>query len=474
MQNSKLYSILEHFDKYEQNRLKKFLLSPYFNRNEALVKLFDLLINHINEQSKAELEKTEIWKKIYDNDNYDDVLFRKNSSDLLKLVEDFLAQQVYEENPVNQSIFLIDAVAKKKLEKLYNSTIKSARRLAEQQAYKSVGYYHLQYMVEKNYFFLLDMEHDRTNKKNEEEMLGYLDRFFVAEKLRFACYTLSQKNLVTHDYKLILVDEIVEFVSKGTFEDTPPIAIYYQIYLTYVEADETGHYFKLMQLMEKHGDIFPRNEAEFIYEAALNYCVKRVNQGSRQFLEEYFNIFIILLEKEMLLTDGILSPFHFKNIVVIALRLGKFDWVENFINSQKKFLPETMRENAVSFNMALLYFSQKKYQNLIKILQTIEYEDFTYNLNSKTLLLQTYFEIDEIEPLYSLMDSFRTFLNRHKDFSAAKRVHYTNLIKFTKQLTKIIPGDKKAIEKLKKEVEEAEPKGIASITWLKEKIAELE
>ncbi|MCU0391342.1 MAG: hypothetical protein MUE81_09515 [Thermoflexibacter sp.] len=107
-------------------------------------------------------------------------------------------------------------------------------------------------------------------------------------------------------------------------------------------------------------------------------------------------------------------------------------------------------------------------------MRTVEYEDFTYNLNSKTMLLSTYYEMDELEPLYSLMDSFRTYINRHKDFSLAKRVGYNLLIKFTKQLTKIIPGDKKALEKLKKEVAEAEPKGIASYDWLKEKIAELE
>jgi hypothetical protein len=229
-----------------------------------------------------------------------------------------------------------------------------------------------------------------------------------------------------------------------------------------------------MNILDKFGDSFPRNEAEFIYQAALNYCVKKLNKGSRQFLEEYFNVFNILLIKDLLLTEGELSPWHFRNIVTIALRLGKYDWTESFIKNYKKSLPHSMRENAVSFNLAMLYFYQKKHNQVKELLQTVEYEDISYNLNSKAMLLSSYYETDEIEPLYSLMDSFRTYLNRHKDFSAAKRIHYTNLIKFTKQLTKIIPGDKKAIEKLKKEVEEAEPKGIASITWLKEKIAELE
>lgn len=474
MQNSKLYSILYNFDKYEQNRLKKFLTSPYFNRNEALVMLFDLLVVHINERSQADLEKVELWKRIYPGESYDDVLFRKNCSDLLKLVEDFLAQQVYEDNPIHQATFLIEAVAKKKMDKLYNSTMKTARRLSEQQPYRTASYYLSQYQVEKNYYDLMEQEHDRTAKRNVEDILVNLDRFFLAEKLRFACSVLSQISMVSHEYKVLFIDEIVKQIQNSEFLDVPPIAIYYQIFLTLTEVDNFEHYYKLMKLLNEHGDFFPRNEAEFIYQAALNYSAKKINQGSKQFLEEYFNVFEILLEKEFLLTDGELSPWHFRNIVVAALRIGKFDWTSNFITKYQKFLPNNMRENAVSFNTAMLHFYKKEHNQVIRLLQQIEYDDFSYNLNSKSMLLQTYYEMDEIEPLYSFMDSFRTYLNRHKDFSTSRRVLYTNLIKFTKQLTKIIPGDKKALDKLKKEVEEAEPKGIASITWLKEKIAELE
>ncbi|MCB0518246.1 MAG: hypothetical protein H6577_20865 [Lewinellaceae bacterium] len=474
MQNSKLYSILESFNKYEQNRLRKFLISPYFNKNEALVKLFDVLVNHVNAKVQEEIQKEGLWFEIYPQNSYDDILFRKNCSDLLKLIESFLAQQVYEENPIHQSNYLIEAVAKRKLERLYKSTMRNARRMTEQQFYKTANYYLSQYLVEKNYYDLMELEHDRTTKRNVEEILNNLDRFFIAEKLRFSCSVLSQISMVSHEYKLLLMEEIISHVEKYDFEDVPPIAIYYQIFLTNVNSESTEHYFNLIKLLDKYGDLFPRNEAEFIYQAALNYCMKKINQGYLDFMKEYFNLVNVLLEKEFLMTDGELSPWHFRNIVGVALRLGNYSWTEKFIEKFKTYLPEIMRENAVSYSLATLYFYQKDYSKVIQQLQTVEYDDLTYNLNSKSILLHTYYEMDEVEPLYSLMDSFRTYLNRHKDFSAAKRIHYTNLIKFTKQLTKTLPGDQKAIDKLKKEVELAEPKGIASITWLKEKIAELE
>lgn len=474
MKSSKLYSILEYFDKYEQNRLRKFIFSPYFNKNQAIVGLFDLLVAHINQQISGELEKKDIWKEVHGESPFDDVLFRKNCSDLLKLIESFLAQQEYESNPIYKANFLIKAVGDRKMSKLFNSSIRTARRLSDQQLYRTTNFYLGQYQLERNFYDLKELGHDRTAKKNVEAILNNLDRFYLAEKLRYSCTALSQQELVSLEYKLLFIDEILEHINKYKYEDVPPIAIYYQIYLTNTEAEDTSHYFKLMSLLEEFGDLFPREEAEFIYGFALNYCIRTVNKGNQAFLEEYFSVFVILLEKELIINDGELSPWHFRNINTAALRLGKTVWAENFIKQYQKYLPEAMRDNAVSFNLAQVYMYQKEFNKVIRTLQTVDYDDFTYNLNSKVMLLSSYYEMDDIEPLYSLMESFRTYLNRHKDFSASRRVLYTNLIKFTKQLTKIMPGDKKAIDKLRAEVAKAEEKGIASITWLKEKIAEIE
>ena len=81
--------------------------------------------------------------------------------------------------------------------------------------------------------------------------------------------------------------------------------------------------------------------------------------------------------------------------------------------------------------------------------------------------------MEEVEPMYSLMDSFRTYINRHKNIPDQRRKNYINLIRFLKKLSNTLPGDKKRIEKLKSELDDMQ--GIAANrTWLKEKIAELE
>lgn len=475
MQNSKLYSILEEFDKYEQNRLRKFLSSPYFNRNEALIRLFDLLVAHINAKIKAPIEKEEVWQKLYGNINYDDVLFRKNCSDLLGLVESYLAQEVYAENPLYQATFLIEAVGRKKMEKLFNSTMKTARRLSDLVPFRSSEYYLSQFQIEKSFYEMSQVELNRSEVSNVETILNNLDSFYFAEKMRWFTSVLTQKFLTSHEYKLLFINEIIDHLKKVELINSPVIAIYFQIYLTIAEAQEEAHYFKLKDLLNVNGLKFPKSEAKNMYYSAINYCIRKRNiEGKTSFLRELLDLYKDLLAKEIIIDADGLSPWDFKNIVTCGTSIGEFVWTEKFISEYGKLIPLQYRENAISFNQAKLFFFQKRYNEMISLLQTVEYEDFSYNLDSKMFLLMTYFEIDAIEPLFSLLDSFRAYLNRHKDIPSSRRVSYSNLIRFTKQLTKITPGDKKAIEKLKKEIAEAEPKGIASLTWLREKIAELE
>ena len=109
---------------------------------------------------------------------------------------------------------------------------------------------------------------------------------------------------------------------------------------------------------------------------------------------------------------------------------------------------------------------------MIKILQEVEYNDYITNLNAKTTLIMTYYEVDEIDPLYNLLESFRVYLNRNKEIPSARKTNFKNLIKFTKKLISLPPTDTKILKTLKTEVEST--KNISSRDWLLEKIAELE
>ena len=156
---------------------------------------------------------------------------------------------------------------------------------------------------------------------------------------------------------------------------------------------------------------------------------------------------------------------------MIGLRLGDFDWVKNFIFDYQHQLDEKYRENAVSFNLANLYFYQKEYGEVLKLLQTVEYEDPSYNLNSKAILIATYFELEEIDSLTSLLASFDIYLRRNKEIPENRKQHYLNLIRFTRSLMRLAPTETTELQKLRKKIDNTD--GVVNKEWLLEKIDEL-
>ncbi len=472
MRNTKIYSILKEFDKYEQNRCRKFLQSPYFNRDQTLVALFNFLIDQVNTQSELEISKEEIWQALKLEECYDDVRFRKYTSDLLKLVEDYLIQSHFESSPLNRSTFLLGAISKRKITPLYNSALRNAQILLEKEAFRSAHFFYHQYIKEKHYYEMLEFDIKRSLRSNIEDISDNLDFFYLSEKLKYYCEILSRQRVASYDYKISLINEIVGFLNSNSLEHIPPIAIYYQIYLTLSDADAEENYFKLKNYILKYINQFEKSEAQQIYAFAQNYCISKCNRGNSHFWKELFDIYVNSLENNVIDADGELAPWHFKNIVGIALRLKEFDWTENFINSYQHKLPSSFKNNAVTYNLAHVYYYQKKYNKVLELLQAVEYEDIFYTLDSKSMLLTTYYELGEIEPLYFLFESFSALLNRNKQIPESRRKNYKNLIRFTKKLSKITPGDQKTIQKIKEELETT--KNVTHHAWLMEKIAELE
>ena len=474
MTDSKIYNVLTHFDKIEQNRLRKYIRSPYFNVNETLMTFYDVLSEHINANGKAgELTKEQIWGQLYENETFNDVRFRKLSSDLLKLVEGFLAQQIYDKDNLQQTNFLLEAVNEKKIERLYKSSTRQAQIWSDVRNQKPAGYYYYQFEIQKKLYDLNEAELKRFEKSNVEEIINNLDYFYLAEKLKWYCTVLSRQNLISHEYQLLFIDEIISHMDKYTYDNVPLIRIYYLIFLTQT-ANNEEHYFALKDLLSKYWMTLPLKDAEEAYTNMFSYCIKKMNQGNAEFYREFLNLSKDLLKTDILLARGELNPWYFRNAVMASLRLNEYEWAEQFINDFENKLPIDFRKNAVSYNRALVYFYQKKYDKVIPLLQSVEYDELVYNLSSKSILLAVYYDLDADEALGSLMESFKTFLNRHKEISDVQRILYSNLMKYIKKLLKLIPGDQKEIAKIKQEMEDDKKIGIASMKWVYEKLAELE
>lgn len=474
MRDSKIYHFLESLGPVQLNRLSRYLESPYFNRNEKLLKIYYTLERNIRSRSKEDPDKQLIWDSIYPGVVFNDSKFRKHCSELLDLGEAFLAQQIYDENPLHQANNLLQAVHQRQIPKLFNSSQSKAALLTLRQSNRNASYYYYMYEIEKNLYKLNDPEVNRVikssiSKINLESIVNNLDYFYIAEKLKYYCSLLSWNRIVALDTQILFIEEIIEIAKKKEFAEIPPVSIYLKIYETFIYPDQIDYYWELKQLIEKYLHLFPSDEAKEIIEAAINYNIRNANKDIAYQIE-LLSIYKKGLETEVLFPNGEMSPWTFKNIITQAVRLKEFTWAEQFIKTYSERLNPSYKDNAVHYNLALIHFHKREFHKVIPLLQKVEYDEIFYGLNSKAIMVSTYFDMGEFFALGSFLESFRNFLARDKNLSQVKKNTYLNLVKFTKILVDIHNGSTRNLEKLKNEIIKENAVGK---DWLLEKVDEL-
>lgn len=470
---TKLFQILSGLDRYEQNKLRKFVASPYFNMDQTIVELYDFLIKIVNEGGIESTTRVLIWDAIKKEKPYNDTRFRKYCSDLLRLVQDYFSISAFEANPVHKASYFVKSLDRFDSPSLREKMAKKVQKILNQKEVKQEPEeFFFDYRINRAIF---EMKQTRGLKDDINLISRSLDLFFITEKMTLLCEAFSQRYISSFDYLLSFEQEVVQSIKKDpSYLEVPLISAAYWIYLLYTEPEVKSNYDTLKEILRKYALSFSRRVAKAYYNHALNYAISQLNKGNQEFLKELFLLYKDLLESRIIIEKNKITPASFRNICVTALRIGEYEWTSDFISTYSEFLPESMRDNTVTYTQAQVYLYQGNYDKVIEKLRDVEYEDITYNLNSKAMLVASFYELDEIEPLFSLLESFRAYLNRKKEIADFRRIAYLNLIKYTKRLTRILPGDTKAIQKFREDLIKETANGVGSIKWLEEKIDELE
>lgn len=471
--SNKLIALLVTLDKAQRKSCRRLLQSPYFNSSKDLVRLFDELTKRL--EADRSLEKEVIWRALFRGKAYNDVRFRKFTSDLYRLIQTFIVQEELQERPDQHKLLYLQAIERQYPRKIVEGIQRNWNKEIQhplEQLGESSDQYHYRYLVEAQLFKLARYDIKTHERSNLDSISENLDIFYLAEKLRTYYSSRSTDFARQHQYRTTLIPEIIAYLRRNEhYRSYLPVAIYYYTYLMENEADREEHFQAFRALLLEHAKEFTKEEATELYTNALNYCSTKIRQGKRMYEQEYLLIYKHSLDNSIEAQTQFIDPARFKNAIQIALRLGDYEWVKSYIKNFQQYLPDKQRDTAVNYNMAAYYFYQNNYREAIGFLSQVDYDDPNYTLNSRTMLLAAYYELDEYEALESTFDAFSAYLNRHKELPIGARKAYQNLISLTRKLSRTFPGDQNAITKLRKEL--AEKGTVASLGWVTEKLDEL-
>ena len=156
------------------------------------------------------------------------------------------------------------------------------------------------------------------------------------------------------------------------------------------------------------------------------------------------------------------------NIVTVALRLDEIKFAEKFISEYKDRMNSDVRNDTYNYCLACIFFSKKEFSSALETISRINFALPLHKYLIKNLTLKIYYELNETNSIYSLIDSFKHTVKRDKSVPDNVKILVTNYTNFVKELVRIKSGekDKEDIEaRIKKET-------TAEKSWLLSKVRE--
>jgi hypothetical protein len=466
MQNSRLVEIFQKLDKKELRELGKFVQSPFHNQREDVILLYDYLLKFVKSKKTIAIDKENVFSYLYPNEVYSEKKIRYTISFFFKVVKDFLAYQEFILERVNQQVFLLKSLRKKNTERLFEQEFRKAEHNLESDSLRNQQFHFVRFLLqEEKYSYAL--RNSRGANTGLQESSESLNLFFIANVLRQETHGLTQKALGQSDFKSAFLPAIEQYLSKNKHLESPAILVYYELIKVLTTGNSLSTFQSLRKLISENGHHFPPNELREIYIFALNYCIKKINAREALFNREAFEIYKQGILQGVFIENGILSRFNYKNIVAAGLSVQEFDWVQHFIEKYKPYLEKKYRESTYNYNLAMLFYRKENYSEAMLLLQKVSSDDVLNNLNSRRMLVRIYYDQQEFDALYSLLDSFQNYIYRKRDIGYQKHL-YLNLIKFMRKLLQIEGYSTAQIEALRKEIENT--KNVAEKVWLLEKL----
>lgn len=443
MRNSKLIQLLETFTSKEMRAFAAFLNSPYYNKNQELVQFFAALKRYHPDFTKLAGGKEKLFARLYPKVSYEDKKMRYLMSDLLRLAQQFLLAESDGKASLEESLRLLKEYSDRGLSKHYDNLSERVHHQLGSSSSHSVEFFHQKLLVNEVQERHSTQQGVRVMNDDPQQASDDLNRYFVLKKLKYSCNMLNRQAVVKGEYVLDLPDDWMQWISRNNYWDEEIIRAYSFVFEMLSTVDATSAFEQLQNWLLNNKEGFALGDLKELHLYAINFCAKKIRQGHDQYTNDALRLYLNGIQGGALLENGFFSPWSFGNVVKLALRLERYDWIEAFMNDHETYLHEQFRANTMLYNRAELYCYKGEFKKALHLLIQVEFSDLSYHLGSRIMLSKIYYELGEEEALLSLLEAFSKFLKRHKKMSEGIRQTCAN---FCDCLQSIVRGKTEGLE----------------------------
>ncbi len=459
-------NILKELSRAEINRLDLFLDSPYCNTNNRIKILFKEIKRYYPLFCSKGFTSESISKKISSKNNCNDSTFRNLVSDLQTQIEHFLISEEISKSEYDSKILLLKALMRKKNNNMFNTQLKEGYTLLQNDGIEGKNYF-IKSRLELYTFNNRIINRCEKSGKHAENNSDLITQYVIS----LICYVVTEiinshlklsvqeskfkikKNTSLTSELLRALDlsslsRLIKLVDKNNFI----FDLYYNLFIAFQNIGDRQCYLNYRALVSKYFNKLSKDELSYQYSMLITYCLMHNSSTEIKvyYDNELFTIYNTFL-KEKLFCDKksiYLNEDLFRNILVLALRLKKFEWVMSFISDYLEYVHPMKQTNIKNLSLAEYYYhkgtntnSHELLNKAFEYLKEIQEESFIIKYDIKILYLMLYYDLEYMDGLLCQVKNFRLFLWRNKLVPIEKKKKLNKFLSILERLVFLGQGD---------------------------------
>ena len=481
MKNTKIINLLRKFSENELKDFRKFVDSPFFNKEgKYVLRFYDEIRKYYPEFTDLNLERKNIFEKLYPGKFYDDVIMRKLSSSLQRLAEEYLNYVFFRSSGYAKDLMNLRMLRERRLVSQFELKAQDLETsFTEKKHQIDIDYFRNRFRLETekiNYY--MDFNSLVKQQQNSlQKIQGYIvydaliNILDIAYNILVGLNTMysGKANVVLKIIDILDLESVSAMLKKESPDLFPVFELFYLRYLSMLKFDEET-YRKYKKAAFKNLDLYNRENRFTIMVSLQNFCITKFVKGERKFAYELHEIHKEMLKMELLIneTNGYMNMNSFRNIILTAQYVGKYSWMEKFIRDYEKSILPEQRESLSAWAKASFHYSNGNFKEALKELQSVKNDHFLTKHDIKLLLMKIFYELKDYETAISFADTYRKMVENDKTYSDIhKNSHKKFAIFYSKFIKLVANNNYSELPFLRSEVEKAV---CNSKEWLIEKM----
>ena len=479
MKKSILIEYLRKFTPKDIKEFGEFVHSPFFNKNQGVIKLYEYMREQYITFDASKLSKKDVFKKLFPKVVYSESFMKTLIHNLQKLAEDYIEYTGLKKHQFRGKIFFMSWLNEKELNRPIERKMKELKKELERVRVRDEDYYYDKANIEIQYFNYLSRSNIHKREKFyktgfADEIANDLTTYYLNYAIQYYLFTYLVKRQYDFVSKPGLIDDIIRILKPGDFEDIPLINLYYNLMMMYLKEDDVSYFYKARSITSDYKDELGDFNIKNAYINLCNYCLYKMDQD-RKFVRELFELIKFSLNKNLYIIPSVkeMDEVFYNMAVSIALRLEEYEWARVFIEEYKNELNKDYREPTYYYSLALYEFSMNNFEKSLELVSRVKYTEVYQRAKLRVLACALYYELEMDEQFFPLIDSFRHFLSHDKLLAPEVKQIFINFEKYTKALNDVRnKNDVQELKTLKKKIQ-AET-ALYNKEWILAKINELE